>query len=1027
MAYELIYYGNGPIMNDIIAGVTYVLNSSDYGTLLQLTMTLAGLLLVVGYHRSSAAGSHGGLSLTMGVLLVATLYYGAYSPKVDVVVYDPINHFNSSVRNVPIGAALVIWTSNKLTNGFAKLFDEAFTSSGFPDEFTYEQTGGTPSAILTVTALGNVYPSTAYLLVSVENYLKDCWLVASRLGKVNYQDIFTSSDILSTLKEAADALGPAWTTNYYDSTHPTGINVTCSEDYNLISTAVQNDASLTGGAMQAFANMLKQLGIAGISTTAEAGNLLQAAASFEVGAGLSAQSLIAQAMLVNAANPNLLRFADSYGLPAASLNSAITESALQTTSTMATSYALASVFLPMSFLVVQSFIIALLPLIFAMMFIPGLTKRYGTMAFNLLMWIAFWGPVASVINFIVQDYAKYSLQKGTAGLITFQTMPFIVAHGQTLMAVAGYIMFSVPVIAFALASGSAYALTSMVSGVTGLSAAAARAASQKISTDEGAQAQLQSGVRMREAGTLEKEEGLGGAAETYLAQGDFMSAQSAAKHMAIMMGWKKMVTGSAANMVESISRGAAMGIEGAATAGALEGQSALGSIMGTYNAYKQAVANGYHGSFAQWVGEQSKYRGTAAFQEAQAMQEMANKYFGGDLNKEMSFLQEMAAVQRVGGAIGEKEFLRVASRYGLSPVQAEALLHDFHKQAILGQIFADIEGIAKTGARDGVSYYKTMRYAPNIAAYERGKAGEQLIEEKGVPYIARAVANEYMYDMNRQFNLAPTPAQAGEKGARDAQLEWHKYEETKAISPKLQAALETAGNLWGRILAPQVDAALATDSQKIVDSYGHTFASYLKGAETPDGMRARAMVAAGGVVDSLNKFVSASVKESLKSEQGKQALAQFVVSGGLKLGLNLDKLTGGIIKLNPEAGFNKQNIEKAMAALNSSRGFEAATNVMREILTRSFTQMNLQDPDQAFAREHEVAQSLMHGDIQGVAKALNIDLQNYHKDFQHNQNNLNNDLNNIDRSKEPTVFGTPVSEITRVDGAKDREKDVKFP
>ena len=325
-----------------------------------------------------------------------------------------------------------------------------------------------------------------------------------------------------------------------------------------------------------------------------------------------------------------------------------------------------------------------------------------------------------------------------------------------------------------------------------------------------------------------------------------------------------------------------------------------------------------------------------------------------------------------------------------------------------------------------MDFYATRRYGPNVEAYEKGLVMQQLIDSGGLPTVAKAVQNQYLYDLHKQANLAPTPAQAGEKGARDAQLDWHKYEETKAISPKLQAALETAGNLWSKILAPQVDAALATNSQGIVKNYGHAFAGYLKGADTPDGMRARAMVAASGVVDSVNKFVSASVKESMENKQKKEALAQLIVAGSAQLGLNLGKITGGVIELGLGAEMSKKNLEAVEAALNSSKGFDVATNVMREILTRSFTQINLQNPDQAFAKEHEVVQSLMHGDIQGVAKTLGIDLQGYQKDFDQHKDHIDETLGKIDRSKEGGMIYDP-SEATRVKGAEEREKPVKFP
>jgi len=361
---------------------------------------------------------------------------------------------------------------------------------------------------------------------------------------------------------------------------------------------------------------------------------------------------------------------------------------------------------------VQGFVIGLLPLIFAMMYIPGMTKKYGTMALDLLMWLAFWGPVASVVNFIVQDYARYSLQSGTDGEITFQTMQFLVAHGHTLMAVAGYIMFSVPMIAFALANGSAYAMVGMVSGVTGLSTAAARSASTKLSTDEGAQAQAASAIKMEEYGKLKEMEKTTGmsAQEAYLKNADMMAGDVAARAKFMqMMDWSKYMQAQMNNLAHQAGSNLAYGnMSNAFAAGQLQTQSALGNIMGAYQAY---LKSGSKESFAQWVSGQSEYKSTALAEQVRAMQNMADKFFGGDLRKEMAFLSNVEAIRNVGGAIGAKEFYDIAKRYGLSPVQAEALLEGFHKQGLLGQVFADLEGIATTGGKRwcGFLCHKTLR------------------------------------------------------------------------------------------------------------------------------------------------------------------------------------------------------------------------------------------------------------------------------------------------------------------------------
>ena len=60
-------------------------------------------------------------------------------------------------------------------------------------------------------------------------------------------------------------------------------------------------------------------------------------------------------------------------------------------------------------------------------------------------------------------------------------------NGIVGVAIAGDIMFSVPVLAFALASGSSYAMTAVASSVAGLSKAAAARAASSMADMGGAQ------------------------------------------------------------------------------------------------------------------------------------------------------------------------------------------------------------------------------------------------------------------------------------------------------------------------------------------------------------------------------------------------------------------------------------------------------------------------------------------------------------------------------------------------------------
>jgi len=582
---QLTYYGNGPIMKEVINAVASVLTSDDYGTLIQLVLVLAGLFMLKGWHSDTSKGTPGFHGFSMSMLVMMVLYFGAFVPRTHLVIWDPISAPTGggvlATNKLPLGVALTLWTSNQIENGLAELFDTGFTSSNFPDQFDYENTGGVPASILSISALGDVYPPNSYLLMSIEDYLKNCWYTASVLHQVNYDAIYESSNILQTLGTVN--LPSGWTTTYYDSAGNSA-NVNCTAAYNDITNDVDNATKVGGATRVGILTELKQLigqsndtnDSSGIVGTTGGGTLLEDAAKYQLNAGLSAQSLLAQSMLINSLNPALSNFASIHGLNSESLGSALTESALQTTTTMTTSYALASVFLPMAFLVVNSLVVALLPLVFALMFVPALTRKYGLMGFDLFMWIAFWGPVASVINFIVQAYGSYSFQNGLNGNgITFATMPYLMQHSQTLMAIAGDLMFSVPLIAFALASGSAYAMTAVAGSVAGLSRSAASMGASRMSTTSGAMTQISNAQGLEQTGAMEQNGIL--PSDAYLG-----SADAAAANTAMMMkyiktgGFTNVVEGSLYNELYNMNKGIGMGPNGAPMAGTVAGQEIVG-------------------------------------------------------------------------------------------------------------------------------------------------------------------------------------------------------------------------------------------------------------------------------------------------------------------------------------------------------------------------------------------------------------------------------------------------------------------
>ena len=717
--YELYYYGNGPIMAKVLTAIAYVTNSSSYGTLIQFVMILAGVLMIAAWHSDNVRGGLGAHSLSVSFLVLATLYYGGFAPKTDLVVNDPLNSFVTSVRNMPQGVGITLWVSNKITNGFADLFDAAFESSGFPDEFTYQHSGGTPKALLTVSAIGRITPNDAYLFMTIENYIRKCYMTAVLLGQKNINNIRDSANLLSELQTN---LSGSWWGIYYSESYPRGKSEKCTDLYNDMKNDLQTAVAAGGSVSKQLYYFLKSLGAPGILSDGDAENLLQTAGNYMLAGSASSQSMLAQAVLINALNPEMLAFAEQSGFNPEAFNMAITQSALNTTATMSTSYALASTFLPLSFLVVNSFVMSILPLTFALMFVPSMTRKYGTMAFDLLMWMAFWGPIASIINFIIQSYASVTTSSVLGGKITYSMFPFLMAHTHTLMAIAGDIMFSVPVLAFALASGSTYAMTTATGAVAGLSKSAAAGASSRMTTATGirqeenaAKENLSEGQAVKDAGYSNKDV-TKGLMDIERGMANYGAAQMEMyRNFVNDVMVKRIAAAGEKNLAANLGRGEGYdSVHQAERAGRLSTDMNLANVMGAYGSYRQAESNGYKGSFVQWAEQSAEYRNTNAVTQAEEMQKMADKYFGGNLDSEMRFINSMRSAEALGDQFGEQQAYDLAKRHGFRGTLTDFEAYQRKFQSATGIAMAT-GAVAAAGGWDSAYNVKQKASASDIA------------------------------------------------------------------------------------------------------------------------------------------------------------------------------------------------------------------------------------------------------------------------------------------------------------------------
>jgi len=626
----------------------------------------------------------------------------------------------------------------------------------------------------------------------------------------------------------------------------------------------------------------------------------------------------------------------------------------------------------MSYLVVSAFVIAILPLAFALMFVPSLTRKYGVMVFNLIAWLAFWGPIASVVNYLVQAFASHSYQTiNLGGNVTYGAFPFIMAHTQTLMSIAGDIMFSVPVIAFALSSGSAYAMTQVAGAVAGISRSIATRASSRMTTAEGirgeentAKENVAEGQAVKDAGYGNREIGRG-LFDVERAAGMFAASRTD-YYRELMSAYSPKQVAEAGVKTKAQEIGRSENFTSPYQADIM-GQRMMGQqiadTLGAWQEYQKAKASGYTGSFVQYLEQSSRYRTASNIAEAQQMQKMADKYFGGSLDKEMQYLSYISAVRRLGDARGFEESYEKAKEYGFTGdrVDYEKFQESIHLQSIYGQNVATVRGAHDTG-ESIIGYVEKQRRGLGDRAYVDSLAYLNLFDRVPTANLVLAALKKEMYDYGRNISLAPTPERAKERGEWE---EWKKYTDyllTKDFlkNPVVQAQWEGAQKFASTIIGRQIPQALLMKENDVrFRSVEKSVADYL---ETFKG--AGVFNEAAVVTDAEINYLNSSLKQSMEHRNMGQMIS--------KLNADLGLGTPGLSPIKADISSNiSSNITDE---LSKTTGLNITENALRERLMAVNYSIAAANPDNALEKQKEFFDSLRSavksGDIQKVAEML---------------------------------------------------------
>jgi len=454
MVFDIYTYGGGEAVYEAFNAVAALMGGGDYIVLVKIFMVLAlfWVAIEMGFHQT----------INWQLFIMFGLMFNIFFvPKETIVVHDVYNPSATRVvANVPFGLAGPAWLANTVGHHLTQMTEAAYSQ---PNDLEYSSTGMAFGSRL-MTSIDNARFDDPLLNQNLTMYAKQCIFMNIAYHFYSVKDIYTSNDLIGLLLSTnrnSDLRGM-----FYDNGGTT-LYLTCRQAASRLRTDI---TPVVDNMILHFANMFFRS--TGQSPAANKTHLLAAlpaAYGFMANISTSAQTMLGQAAMAN-------YFENSYGDVAAMMGSAAASTAWATAvaerqqrSAYRTSGNIAAKFLPIfqsafRVIIYSSFIVIFLALMMPVTIAGKALKTFVQM----LLWIEYWPIVYAFINMVVNLYAKgvtiYS-QDATLGITSMAGLYGMSQVNADIGIVAGYLALSVPVIAWGMASGSAFALTGIASGL----------------------------------------------------------------------------------------------------------------------------------------------------------------------------------------------------------------------------------------------------------------------------------------------------------------------------------------------------------------------------------------------------------------------------------------------------------------------------------------------------------------------------------------------------------------------------------
>lgn len=465
-AMDFYAYWNGTEVADLWTTVSLITSTGDYRSLL-LCVAILGLICVA----AGAAVKNRGGDIIVWIAAMLFIFMVAFVPRVDIAVKDVRSGNVQVVQNVPLGIG---WPASVISRVSYWLTDAFETAFGDVDAAKYTRFGvAFPQRV--VTTMLAVKPLTADGKVSLSTYAERCIVPEMLESPTKRQALLNAPDI-HALVSSKDWVNPA------RRILMNGKVMTCTEaSAELVSILEKHE-------IPALESRLGMLLSVKPDDAVDAGVIaaIPQAEALMLGVSRTMTESLRQSLMMSAIPDATMTLAAKTGQAPLSAGVAIARSQgnLASEINYRTLSEMARSALPKLRNILEFTVIGLWPIVFLMMLGTGSGGAMVCRAyFTLLISVGLWAPITAIINYMTLHLDAEPLNRlvDQAGGVTLAAATMIRDGGASSQAMAGSLMWLVPVLAYAVAKGSDMALTAVTSSVLSPAASAAQAQGSQLS------------------------------------------------------------------------------------------------------------------------------------------------------------------------------------------------------------------------------------------------------------------------------------------------------------------------------------------------------------------------------------------------------------------------------------------------------------------------------------------------------------------------------------------------------------------